>query len=121
MFYEYSLDSMRKADEVYSNVRKLSSSFDLTKLHKVSRRDLIDVLGLKIEAAMGNPLHTLMSNSKQLANYGGDPRNLRKTTVKQTRDEVANFYQFGKQKAALLIKNLVRFGILGFSRVFDLY
>ncbi len=114
LFYGCSLDSMRQAEDVYSNVRKLSSRFDLTKLHKVSRKDLVEILGPKIETAIGNPLHTLMSNAKQLANYEGDPKNLKRRTVKQTRDEIAKFYQFGKQKAALLMKNLVRFGMWDF-------
>lgn len=117
IFYSCSLDSMRRADSVYSSLGKLSEKTDLKKLHRLSEYDLHLLLVREFgNVKMGNPIQTLMVNSRKLhKEYKGDPRNIvsRATTIEEInriQERVMEFDQYGLGKSALLIKNFVRFG-----------
>jgi len=118
LFYGCSLDSMRRADEVYKVLRALARKTDISRLHEAKKQVLERVLeahfGEGVEEAVGSPLRTLIENSRQLEKYGGNPVNLKTGTVEETIARISEFYQFGRQKAALFMKNMVRFGFWDF-------
>ena len=120
-FFGCNLDSMRSADYVYQAVRDMAFDSDLSKLHELPRQELIELFKKHFESdpekTMGNPLATTIFNSRKLFNeYGGDPRNLVARTINGTINRILEFKQYGPGKAALLLKNFVRFGIAPFPK-----
>jgi hypothetical protein len=112
-----SIDSMRLADQVYKAVRDLAEKVgDLSKIHLAKKSLVTTILeshfGEGIHNAMGKPVETTMGNSQRLADkYGGDPREIWTGKISTTIKALQKFKQFGPGKAALLMKNYVRFGV----------
>jgi hypothetical protein len=121
IFYGCGLDSMRRANEVYAVVKDLADNIGgLSNLHEVRESDLIRVLenrfGIGIQDAVDNPVETIIGNAHKLVEeYKGDPRNIRSGGVDKTTEALCKFRQIGIGKSALIMKNLVRFGMWDFS------
>lgn len=123
LFHGCALDSNRKAAEVYKAARRLAMpNRDLTQLHRLNigtvERILGDAFGIpkKRGREIFDAARALRENSRKLEeNYDSDPRNIRKEDVWETIDEIDKFTQYGPGKAALLMKNYVRFGIWQFN------
>jgi len=123
LFYSVSLDSMMQAEEVYRKMRKISSKSEAFKnLEKLDRNGLGRLLtpyfGESIlfeELWMTNPIKTLFENSRRLKEEClGNPLELKRNTVMDTLENIARYRQYGIGKAALLLKNFVKFGIWNF-------
>lgn len=124
LFYGCNLDGLGLSEFAYSSARSLISTFGYTPLHKVEKTKLIQVLQPYYGSSTRKSVHTtidfLTANSEKLtAEYGGDPRNLKKDTIEETLKAMEEFKQIGVGKAALLLKNFVRFNLVDFSP-FDL-
>ena len=124
LFHSVSLDSMRQAEKVYSAMRQITQELgDLKELSKVSKQKLESILLPHFGEAIINPKNsmidavgTLLYNSKKLkVDYQNDPRLIKTKRVKSTLERVDEFAQYGIPKAALLMKNYVKFGIWPFS------
>jgi len=122
LFYACSLDSMRQAKSVYEAMRGIASETDLKELCRLGRKDLTRLVKKHLEepGSVGEPIETLYWNARKLEEeYKGDPRNIAEKSVEETIKRVqkgrprseGKFRQFGPGKAALLMKNFVRFGI----------
>lgn len=131
LLHSVSIDSMRQADEVYRAMQALTENFELADLHKTPRNDLIEVLGgflghralMEGKASMTDPIRTLTHNSRWIKDhYQGDPRNLLaeggddRRRIKKTIENIDALLQYGPPKAALLMKNMVRFGVWDLPR-----
>jgi hypothetical protein len=133
LFHSVSLDSMMNARLVYEAMRALIEQVDITQLHNVSKEVISRILeptfGKRLNAknSMAHPRETLHENSKMLHEMcGGDPRNLYSgfsrsspasdEDIRETIDRIDEFRQYGIPKAALLVKNFVRFEIWDFDR-----
>jgi len=137
LFYSCSLDSMRKADNVYSAMREIVSAIDIRDISKMKRKDIKRLLHVHLEdqklgdldqttlwnepvneedTSMGKPVQTLFDNSRALcAEYGGDPRNIQTDDVDETIKRISKFRQFRLGKSSLYMKNMVRFGMWDFD------
>lgn len=124
LFHSISIDSMRQATYIYKVMRELTECVkDLSKISKIKRRNLEKILapylGEEIKNpknSMTDPVGTILHNAKKLEEeYENDPRLLKEGGVEETLDRIDKFKQYGVPKAALLIKNYVRFGIWPFS------
>ncbi len=125
LFYGCSLDSMRRAEDVYNFMGVLAQRIDLRDLYAQSLESLKRLLKPFVDKTsnLGKPAKTLHNNSMRLfKEYGNDPRNLKRDTIDATLDEMTGkekgkrrFTQIGLGKASLLMKNYVRFGIWDFS------
>jgi len=119
LFYACGWDSMDTSERVYQRARTLASKVDLTHLSFMSKEDLtkklIEIFGPDMENAIGSPIETLCHNARKLVDYGRDPKNLKAETLEETIKNIKQFKQYADEKAALLIKNFVRFGVWDFS------
>lgn len=124
LFHACSLDSMRESKSIYRRARELSSHLDFSEMHDL-RTSCIEYFvheyfekpkaTNKKRKVMGDPVRTLSENSKVLyKKYDNDPRRLKADTVEKTIKNIVQFRQYGAQKAALLLKNMVRAGIWKF-------
>ena len=121
LFYGCSIDAMRSADEVYRGVRSLHQEQSVVTIYKVGKRRLEKLLKKYCRnTEMGNIVKAVYDNSRKLkSEYENDPRNLfngfsKKPNVeelKELQERIGKFYGYGPGKAALLIKNFVRFGM----------
>lgn len=121
LFHSCVLDSNRRATEVYSAARTLAEKIDLSKLYEVPSEEIMKILDAKFgKHASGRSVFpaatVLKNNSEKLKDeFEGDPRNLRMDGVWKTINNITQFLQYGPGKAALLLKNYVRFGIWNFN------
>ncbi|MEK6886134.1 MAG: hypothetical protein AABX17_04165 [Nanoarchaeota archaeon] len=132
LFYACNFDSSQRAVVVYDSLRQIASKIDLTLLALMPPKEILKVFKPYMkkmgdpERALLDPINTAHHNAIKLQQeYGGDPRNLRARTVQQTIDNICHgktrkysahkFRQYGIGKAALLMKNYVRFGMWDFS------
>lgn len=119
LFFACGWDSMEISERVYERVRTLASKIDLTEILTMTKERLTHTLteafGTGIETAISSPVETMHSNSKKLLRYDGDPSKLKADTIEKTIKNIEQFTQYGSEKAALLTKNFVRFGIWDFS------
>ena len=125
LFYGCSLDSMRRAEDVYDFMRELAKKVDLKDLYAHSTESLTDLLQpLTAKTSnMGKLAKTLHYNAMRLfTGYENDPRNLNRGTIDATLKEMTRkvggkraLTQVGLGKASLLMKNFARFGIWPFS------
>jgi hypothetical protein len=120
IFYGCSLDALWPADKIYEAVRNISQETDLRKLHRMNEDGIAYLLeknlGKLPEKQVNNPIKTLQDNSELLSSkYRGDPRIIQAPTIQETLDNLEEFYGVGVGKAALIMKNFVRFGIWNFS------
>ncbi|MBD3253365.1 hypothetical protein GF386_06535 [Candidatus Pacearchaeota archaeon] len=134
LFYSCLLDSMTQANTLYKAMRKLAEDLngDLSDLSKLGESELESLLQRSgfTNTRLGNPVGAVQSNSRRLERlYKGDPRNIypRYKTARRVSDrEIDDVFQklgdfkqmrymgIGVGKAALFVKNLVRFGIWPF-------
>ncbi len=119
IFYACSTDSMRQAKEVYRAFRSISQGRDLSELFALSEEQVRELLHEHLEDStretMGNPAQTIAYNSLLLyRNYGNNPVNIVREDVDSTLKELDRFRQVGLGKAALIMKNYVRFGFWQF-------
>jgi len=132
LFYACNFDSSQRATIVYESLRNVAENLDFSLLPLMSAETVASALAPYMKK-IGDPEKTLLKpgeiiahNSRKLAEeYGGDPRNLAARTIEQTlyniqhgrtrhRKPGLKFRQYGPGKAALLMKNFVRFGIWDF-------
>ncbi len=144
LFYSCVLDGGRLASVVYRSMREFSSRLNITKatagleevasksgldsIASLSREELKKLLRESFksfgdpETSLGDPVGALYHNSRKLQEeYGGDPRNMKGASIDSTfqnilfgKDKKRKFKQYGPGKAALLMKNYVRFGMWDF-------
>jgi hypothetical protein len=127
LFYACNFDSSMRANVVYESMRGVASNIDLTLLPLMNPKMVLESFKPYLRK-MGDPEKTLLDpinvahyNGRKLQEeYGGDPRNLLGRTAEQTVHNICygkskksghKFKQYGIGKAALLMKNYVRFGI----------
>jgi len=124
LFYACSLDSMRESKSVYKRVRELHKHLDFSTIHDLDKSYIKWVIDKYFEkpkqdnkggVVMGDPIKTFIENSQRLQAYDRDPRNIKGLTVEQTIENITKFRQYGPQKTALLLKNMVKSGIWNFS------
>ena len=119
LFYACGWDSMDTSERVYGRARTLAAQVDLTKICSMSKKDLTkkftEIFGPDMKNSMGSPVETLHYNARELVQYREDPKNLKAKTVKETIRNITRFKQYANEKAALLMKNFVRFGVWDFS------
>jgi len=120
LFYAVSWDSLESSNQAYKRARTLASNLDLSTIPDTDENTLQEkfreLFGKYAEFRINKPVMCISENAKRLAKLGGDPRELKAETIEETRRNIMKFYQYGRQKAALLIKNYVRFGIWDFSK-----
>lgn len=131
LFYACNFDSSQRATVVYEEMRNLTKRVDFKEFPKLDEDKLYEIFKESMKK-MGdpkktrlNPLAVVLQNAKKLqTEYDGDPRNIFEENIKDTlqalqygRDKKANgkFMQYGLGKAALVMKNFVRFGMWPFS------
>lgn len=137
LFYSCSVDSMRVAENVYAAMRDMASAVDIDKIGEISKEDIRRLLHKYLEdqklpdlaqarlweeaveirdTGMGKPVRTLYENSRKLASeYGDDPRNIQTGDIDETFGRICSFRQLGIGKAALYMKNMVKFGMWDFD------
>lgn len=127
LFYGCSLDSRQRAEDVYKGMRGFARDTDLFTLHTLNKEEL----GRLIRKNFKNPetskaIEATFTNSRILKDkYSGDPRRIHpRYLVQSTYEELLETYkrldefaqlQNGVGKAALLVKNYVRFEIWRFD------
>ena len=127
LFYACNFDSSSRATVVYESMRAIASNLDLTLLPLMDPKRITEAFKPYMKK-MGDPDRVLVDpikvsyhNARKLEDeFDGDPRNLLGRTVDQTMENICygksrksgqKFRQYGPGKAALLMKNYVRFGI----------
>lgn len=115
LLHAISMDSMSRAIGIYKNMRKISDSLngDLSALEKISKQELNKKMEIEKEGIFDSA-SVLIENAKRIKHYENDPRKLKQNNLEDTIKEIRKFKQYGEGKAALLIKNFVRFGIWDF-------
>ena len=119
LFCSCSIDSMRPATKVYEAMRNISKEAKLTFLWGYSEGFIEDLVEeyLEKKGGINKPVESLRYASMKLhMKYGDDPRKLRKSNIDETLKELQKFKMIGSGKAALIMKNFVRFGIWKFSK-----
>jgi endonuclease III len=118
LFYSCSIDAMRSAQEVYAAMRGLVKDLRLDLLYAYPEAHLEAIISKHLEKPGGinRPAKILSHNAMKMhEEYGNDPRNLNDGTIDGTIKSIRKFYGIGIGKAALIMKNFVRFGIWDFS------
>ncbi|MFH1510742.1 MAG: hypothetical protein ABIF10_03545 [Candidatus Woesearchaeota archaeon] len=110
IFYGAALDSLRGSQKVWNAARKMAEAGlkDIAKKPEDARF----MLSTYLDEGIHDPVSILLKNAEKLdAEYDGDPRNIlnRVRDFDTAQEIVSKFPGIGKQKASLLIKNLVRF------------
>lgn len=110
-----SIDKRRRATEVYKAIRHVFSELGVN-FHNAPEAELVRILENHFGDAEDKPAEVLMANSRKLSReYGGDPRKTKvEGNIKQTIKNLRQFKEFGPGKAALVMKNYVRFGMWDF-------
>ena len=124
LFHSVSIDSMRQAEQVYKAMRKvIGKKGSLRNLADTKKKELEELLSPYFgdivrdsKKSITDPVRTLMYNAKKLEKEcKGNPIMLSQENVRDTLTRIDEFRQYGIPKAALLIKNYVRYGIWPFS------
>ncbi len=124
LFHSISIDSMRQAEKVYSAMRETTEKIgNLRKLAEIKKTELEELLipyfGEGIvnpKNSMTNPVGTILYNAKKLEEeYRGDPEKIKDEKVWGTLKKIDKFKQYGTPKAALFMKNMVRFKMWPFN------
>jgi len=126
--YGYLTDSMRKAVKVYRAIRDISKERKLSTLCYLSEREIEKLIERHLEkgngkGTIGEPAKAIHYNSMRIEHdYGNNPVNIKQETMEKTLEELTgrkgkakNFFHVGEGKAALIMKNFVRFGFWDFS------
>jgi len=129
MYYSSSLDAGRDSYIAYDAMVRFALKVHMTDLPRLEQSELLSLMREPFarfgnpEKALGRPAETLYHNSgKMFREYDNDPNNM----LAETPDKTIHYMMFGKNKAdkfktvgrgkaALIMKNFVRFKIWPFS------
>ncbi|MFH1331756.1 MAG: hypothetical protein ABIH63_00535 [archaeon] len=118
LFYSCSIDSLRSAQKVYAATRSIANEVRLDRIYAYTEQYLEGVISRHLEKPGGinEPVKILSYNAMKIyMEHGNDPRTLNDGTIDGTLRNLRGFHGVGHGKAALIMKNFVRFGIWGFS------
>ncbi len=117
IFYSTSLDSNQRSDLLYPKV--INFAREIGGLENIAERSE-PTLRRIILSSFGRNSHinyfeTLKTNAEILKKkYNKNPKEIKGKTVKETTEKICKFFNYGPEKAALMIKNFVRFGAWDF-------
>ncbi|MFH1210792.1 MAG: hypothetical protein V1645_02635 [archaeon] len=117
LFFSCSIDAMRSAQKVYAAMRGMVKDVRLDMIYAYSQDYLEGIISKHLEKPGGinEPVKILSYNAMRLyQEYGNDPRSLNDGTIDGTLRNLQKFHGVGRGKAALIMKNFVRFGIWDF-------
>jgi len=129
MYYSSSLDAGRDSYIAYQAMLSFASQIPMTELPSLTREDFLELMKEPFasfgdpEKALGRPMESLYRNSQKMyIEYGNDPNNMLAKTPDETLENMMfgvnrkrKFLEVGIGKAALIMKNFVRFGVWPFS------
>ncbi len=125
LFHGVSLDSRKQADEVYRVMTKVYEKIgDLSRLARLNRKEVLDLLEPHFGIGVRYPKNPssdlvgiLMENAQRLQEEeNGNPLQLLKPgDIWGTLKNIARYRDYGIPKAALLMKNYIKFGMWPFK------
>jgi hypothetical protein len=119
LFFSCSIDAMRSAQKVYAAMRGMVKDVKLDRVYAYSQEHLEGIISKHLERPGGinEPVKILSYNAMKLyEEHGNDPRSLNDGTIGGTLKNLQEFHSVGPGKAALIMKNFVRFGIWDFPK-----
>jgi len=122
LFYGCVTDSMKRADDVYLEMRKFNQKVSLTTLYRYRRPTIEKLVNDSFSnPKMGDIANTIFNNSQALhhqhndnpVNIAGglDLKNPTIKTIRELQKRIEEYHQYGPGKSALLTKNFTRFGM----------